>query len=329
MRAAFSLLAICLLACAAPPPPASPPPSASAAPGPAPSHEPPPDLAASPEPPPAIPPPAVPRTARAAALLDPRLVAARDAIATGGSARAKLELLAILATSQRDGPIDVTMSAAALAGRAAVSLGDRREAAKHFQTAVDAWKREEARSRAVPADDAGRRALGRSLDALGEALFFFAEEKRLAAAAITLPRSKGTSEGFRRAMVDYLREQRRAVDEAEAAYRKIVDITPFPPPRWTVDSASRVGELWSAIADSVRAAPFPPEWLGDGPAPGGGNVTRAELRAAFRAQLDEAAAPATERARAAYRTCRALAEKLAVEDELTVRCDDWVARDQP
>jgi tetratricopeptide (TPR) repeat protein len=211
-------------------------------------------------------------------LVDPTLVAIADAIATGASARARREVLAILANAERDGPVDVAMSANALAGRAAVSLGNRREAAKHFQRVIDTWKRTAPPTTALPDDDAALRALARSLDALGEASFFVAEEKRLAAFAKPNPTA-------------------REIDGAERAYRAIVEIAPMPPPRWTADAAARVGDLWAAYADSHGETPD--------------------------------ATSSHERARAAYRLCQKLAEKLAVEDELTRRCDDWLARDQP
>jgi tetratricopeptide (TPR) repeat protein len=94
--------------------------------------------------------------------------------------------------------------------------------------------------------------------------------------------------------------KRKAIEEAERAYREILSIAPVPPPRETVAAASEVarmrGQLWGEAY--VKLGP-------------------------------EAAAPLEREALGAYEMCQALAVKLEVPGPAATSCIRWLERHDP
>src|SRR5690606_23554233 len=112
----------------------------------------------------------------------------------------------------------------------------------------------------IPGEDEGQklRRLARALTAVGEALFYFAEEKRVAAEAIKFPAYKGP--GTRDAVLkhingpvaDWMTKKMPAIEAAEQEYLKIVELQPAPPPRWVIAAGSQVGTLWGNFVRDFR-----------------------------------------------------------------------------
>src|SRR5262249_12819860 len=147
------------------------------------------------------------------------------------------------------------------------------------------------------------------LTAVGEAQFFFAEQKRKDADKIRFPEYHGSGQRdevlkhVKVKVTDWMKKKQAAIDTAEKEYLKVVQLEPAPPPRWVIASGSRVGQLWGKFVAEFRAAPIPNEWKGHGPVPGAGDLTYDELRGTYYASLDEASEPLKQKAKAAYKTC--------------------------
>ena len=89
-------------------------------------------------------------------------------------------------------------------------------------------------------DDASKiRRLGKALTAVGEAYFFFAEEKRDDVEKIKFPEYKGPGakeavlKHIKAKVIDWIKKKRPAIEKAQAEYLKIV--------RAPADAAAEVG----------------------------------------------------------------------------------------
>jgi tetratricopeptide (TPR) repeat protein len=345
MRAiSLTLLGICLtiVACTPAEPPTTPPaatstPPPAATPTAAPVTEPAPTatatVAATAEPAPASPPAPAPDLVDSPG--DTRLDAAAHFIKDGQHQKARGELTKVLPDIDKTGRLDVKMAAHALLGRACGSLGDAKCAADHYKIVQAAWKDPAAAVKGLDAaggdDKAKLERQRRALDAVGEALFHAAEEKRLATEKEKFPeyKGKGDKDSFTKHITTkvaaWVKARQARIEEADKAYSAVAQIQPLPPPRWVVASGARVGQMWGKFVAEFRAAPIPKDWTGTGPI-AGTNITKEEIRAAYYATLDEASAPQRERARAAYKTCQELALKFGVKDDYSKACDAWLAK---
>jgi len=227
--------------------------------------------------------------------------------------------------------LDAAMAGHALVGRSCVNLKDARCAEKEFGVVLALWKDPRAFQKQMATEgDTGRARLARALMAAGEALFFEAEQKRLAANKETMPAYKGDGSNkdvqrFLQTKVgDFIKKKRSLIEEAENAYTKVLSLD-VPPPRWVIASASRVGDMWGRFAAEFRAAPIPKEWRQKGTLPNS-TMTYEELRAIYYEQLDQATAPLVERARSAYKTCARFADKFGQHDEYAARCETWLEK---
>lgn len=168
---------------------------------------------------------------------------------------------------------------------------------------------------------------------VGEAMFFFAEEKRRAAEAIRVPLYQGT--GLRADIMAYTKgplatwfaQRRTAIDEAEKLYLAGVSVQPMPSPRWVVASAARVARMQGMFVAELRAAPLPKSWKPTGPSAWGSSWE--DVRAAYREALDQASEPIRARARAAYRVCLDYSMKYQYADEHSRSCATWLSSHFP
>jgi tetratricopeptide (TPR) repeat protein len=220
--------------------------------------------------------------------------------------------------------LDVRAQAHALLGRTYVKNNKGATAAKEYGAVRALWQDPKAAVAAIEAmdEEAGskQRRLGRALEAVGEALFFFAEEKKAKVDKVAFPEYKGP--GTKEAVLkhiqtkvkDWIGKKRPLIDEASAEYVKIVNLQPVPPPRWVIAAGSRVGDMWGKFVKEFRAAPIPD-----------GIKKDYELRTAYYGSLDEASEPQKQQAKSAYATCLGYSVKYQYFDEFSRTCEVWLA----
>ncbi len=221
---------------------------------------------------------------------------------------------------------DVRAQAHALLGRAYVKANKGAVAAKEYGAVRKLWedpKAAVATIEGIPDEDANakQRRLGRALEAVGEALFFFAEEKKAKVDKVAFPEYKGvgTKEGvvkhIQTKVKDWIGKKRPLIDDASADYIKIVNLQPVPPPKWVIAAGSRVGDMWGKFVKEFRAAPIPD-----------GIKKDYELRTAYYGSLDEASEPQKQQAKSAYGTCLGYSVKYQYFDEFSRTCEVWLAQ---
>jgi hypothetical protein len=164
------------------------------------------------------------------------------------------------------------------------------------------------------------RRLGRALEAVGEALFFFAEKERGKLDRIKFPVYRGPGDKAKvmkhidTKVKDWYEKKGKAITSAEKEYKKIIDLQPVPPPRWVIAAGSRVGEMWGTFVKEFRAAPIPKEWKKDD-----------MIRNAYYNSLDSASEPWKQRAKGATVTCLGYSVKYQYFDEYSRACEEWLA----
>lgn len=168
------------------------------------------------------------------------------------------------------------------------------------------------------------RALGALLTAVGESLFFAAEQKRRAAEQLRRPAYAGASDDagitayFGHTLPEWLKARRQALDEAEQAYGQILRLQPASPPRWTVAAAARVAAMYAELSDEVRGAPAPKTGKSD-----------EALQRRWRRAAETFGEPLLQRAKGANRSCVDLSAKYAYQDSTSQACADWLSRHFP
>ena len=134
---------------------------------------------------------------------------------------------------------------------------------------LEAWKdakqarqRIEDESAGLPEADANRH-LAIALTAVGEATYAQAEEERARTELVTIPVFKGEPTKdpllafIQRDVAPWVKNKQGALEKTEAAYRKVVQIEPAPPPRWVMDSAEHVGSMWDGFAADLKSVACP------------------------------------------------------------------------
>ncbi|MFO0588206.1 MAG: hypothetical protein U0441_11730 [Polyangiaceae bacterium] len=266
---------------------------------------------------------------------DPRLSDGVTALLANEAARARQAFSKVVPEIDVNGSLDVRMAAHALLARACQSAQDAKCAAAHYQTVRELWKDPEAAVKSMEAlggsDAEKNKRIARALLAVGEAMYYVAEEKRLVAEAEKMPEYKGPGQKdqvlkhIQSKVAPWVQSRRAKIEDAEKAYVAILNVQPFPSPRWVVDAAARVGQMWGHLAAQFRTTPIPKEWAGTGKIPGT-NTDRETLRADYYAALDQAAEPLMARARNAFKTCSDLSVKWQYTDDLSKSCDDWLKK---
>ena len=183
---------------------------------------------------------------------------------------AKPILIKIVPRADRVGTVRDRFLAHAALGRALLKLNDKQGAEHEYDTVRALWRNTEIQKRLAVDTDADPRNMGRVLNAVGEALFFFAEQKRQEVDSIRYPEYKGPADleqmlkHINTKVVDWIKKKKPAIEDAEMAYQQIVTLEPAPPPRWIIASSARVGTMWAKFVAEFRAAPIPDAWkIGD------------------------------------------------------------------
>jgi len=164
------------------------------------------------------------------------------------------------------------------------------------------------------------RRLGRALEAVGEALFYFAEVEKEKVDAYKFPAYKGAKdkEGITKhigtKVKDWYVKKKKMIQDVSAEYKKVVDLQPVPPPRWVIAAGSRVGDMWGKFVDDFRSAPIPKAWESD-----------YEIRTAYYGALDDASEPFKQQARGAYEVCLGYSVKYQYFDQFSRTCEEWLA----
>jgi len=221
--------------------------------------------------------------------------------------------------------LDVQVQAHALLARSLVQTKREGPAGQEYGKIVKTWsdpKSAAAQIMNTPGEDANstQRRLGRALEAVGEATFFFAEQKKAKVDKVDFPVYKGP--GNKEAVLkhiqtkvkDWIMKKRPLIEDASAEYKKIVDLQPVPPPRWVIAAGSRVGEMWGTFVKEFRAAPIPDAMKKD-----------YEVRTAYYGALDDASEPQKQQAKSAFEVCLGYSVKYQYFDQFSRTCEEWLA----
>lgn len=251
---------------------------------------------------------------------------------------ARKRLSGAIGQIDRNATLDIQIQAHALLGLVNAKTGGTTAARQEYDKVRRTWANPAdvvAKLNAIPGDEAQKqRRLGKALTAVGEALFFFAEEKRAAAEKIQFPEYKGSGDRddvmkfVKGKVADWVQKKRPAIKEAEAEYIKIVELQPVPPPKWVIAAGARVGQMYGKFVAEFRAAPVPKEWKGPGMVPGT-DVSYAEILTTYYNSLDEASEPIKQQAKGAYKTCLGLSVKHQYFDEYSRACEQWLSKNYP
>jgi tetratricopeptide (TPR) repeat protein len=243
-------------------------------------------------------------------------------------------LSAAMGAIDRSASVDVQIQAHALLGRALLKTGGASGAAAEFAKVRATFKDGKAVIEKLRAGtetgDADRR-IGKVLTAVGEAEYFFAEQKRKEVDRIRFPEYKGSGERqdvlnhVHGKVADWIKKKRPAIEEAEKAYLHVLNLPVAPPPNWSIASGARVGQMWGKFVAEFRAAPIPKEWKQHGMSPYGG-LTWEEILAAYLEAIDVASEPFKLRAKAAFQTCLDYSVKFQYSDENARSCEVWLAK---
>ena len=243
----------------------------------------------------------------------------------------------------RSAGLDVQVQAHAMLGRAYVKLKGDQGASQEYGRVRALWKDPAAATKklsdAYPAEDEGQKGkrLAKALNAVGEALFYAADEaKRDAVDPLRFPvyAGSGTTADVKRhidtKVKEWLDKKMAAIGKVELEYEKIVDLQPQPPPRWIIAAGSRVGLMWGDFVDDFRRAPYPKPWDQKGCATACGTADQLdwrELRERYIIGLREKSEPIkTSRAKPALVTCLTYSVKFQYFDDASRACEVWLAR---
>lgn len=260
-----------------------------------------------------------------------------EAIRRSDWSKAKALLDPALAKIRPAAQVDEIMAGEALLGRACAALKNTPCAEKAFASILAAWKSTDtvAELRGNGSEEAATARVHRALLAVGEALYFEGEKKRVAADGIPFPSytGSGTRDSVSQFVTDkvapWVKQKRAAIDEADDAYAKIARLEPAAPPRWVVDGASRVGEMKARFVAQFRAAPIPNEWHHNGPVPWWPGRTYDDVRSAYYGALDSASEPLKLEAKAAFEACQSTSKKFDYVDDFSKHCDLWLEKNYP
>jgi tetratricopeptide (TPR) repeat protein len=238
-------------------------------------------------------------------------------------------------TVDKQGNLHDKILAHALLGRIHVQEGTVPKASAEFEIVRAAWARPAEMMKEIEklgsTDQEQLRRLGAVLTAIGEALFFFAEQKRAEFEAIRFPEYTGAGdrESVLRFMstkvVEWSKKKTQAIESADLEYQKIIQIEPAPPPRWVIAAAGRVGFMWSSFVGDFQRAPTPKEWNSNAVVPGS-TITYGELRKLYRQSLSSLSEPLMERSKQAFRVCVDYSRKFQSFDDHAQACISWLEK---
>lgn len=250
--------------------------------------------------------------------------------------QARKRLTTAMSQIDRNARLDTKIQAHAMLGRVYTKINNASQAGTEYNKVRDLYKNPASAIKelnAIGGDEPEQiRRLGKVLTAVGEAYFFYAEQKRKDVDKIRFPEYKG--QGTREEVIkhintkvaDWVKKKRPAIEEAEKEYLKVVKLEPVPPPKWVIAAGSRVGQMWGKFVAEFRAAPIPNEWKGHGVVPGTADLTYDELRGEYYSKLDEASEPQKQQAKGAYKTCLDYSVKYQYFDEFSRTCEQWLSK---
>ena len=239
---------------------------------------------------------------------------------------ARKRLSASMGIIDKKATADVQVQAHALLARAYMKLNQPTPARGEYSKVVGLWKdpgKAVSAIQGIPGEDeAGKqRRIGKALTAVGEATFYFAEEKRAKVEKVKFPEYKGpgsleeVKKHINTKVKDWITKKRPLIEEATADYKKIVALQPVPPPLWVIAAGSRVGGMWGTFVKEFRAAPIPDKIKKD-----------TELRNTYYASLDDASEPQKQMAKGAFKTCLDYSVQYQFFDEFSRACEEWLAQ---
>jgi TolA-binding protein len=248
---------------------------------------------------------------------------------------ARKRLSSAMSLIDRNATIDVQIQAHALLGQVFVRTNSVSGAATEYGKVRGMWKDPAGTVKKI--EDAGGdiRRVAKALTAVGEALFFFAEQQRKEVDKIRFPEYKGSGtredvqKHIKTKVKDWVDKKRPAIEAAAKEYLKIVELQPQPPPRWVIAAGSRVGKMWKTFVAEFRAAPVPKEWKGHGVVPGTDGLTYDELLGGYYEGLDNASEPQKQQAKGAYKTCLDYSVKYQFFDDYSRECEVWLSKSYP
>jgi tetratricopeptide (TPR) repeat protein len=249
--------------------------------------------------------------------------------------QARKRLSSAMSQIDRNATFDVQVQAHAMLGMVHTKTRNPASAGTEYNKVRGYWRDPVAAIKkldAIGGDEPEKlRRLGKVLTAVGEALFFFAEQKRKDVDKIKFPVYKGSGKRdevmkhIETKVKDWIKKKRPAIEASEKEYLKIVLLEPVPPPRWVIAAGSRVGKMWGDFVVEFRSAPIPIEWKGKGNVPGT-DVSYAELRGTYYQALDEASEPQKQQAKAAFKKCLDYSVKYQYFDEYSRSCEIWLSK---
>ncbi len=271
-------------------------------------------------------------------------------VETGKWDDARSQLSGSMAALDKSATYDVQVQAHAMLGHVYMELNRASAAEGEYRKVVDLWRdpnKAVAKINEIDEDEASKvRRLGKALTAVGEAYFYFAEQKRIKtvdpikfpeykASGYTPPTRKledMSQEEFEAEMAkrkkeseavkkyidtkvkDWVDKKQKAIEAADVEYQKILNLKPTPPPRWVIAAGSAVGKMWAEFVRDFRRAPIP-EWM----------KKDDELRGVYYQNLDAASEPIKQKAKAAFVTCLNLSVKHQYFDKYSRECEVWLA----
>ncbi|MFO0614049.1 MAG: tetratricopeptide repeat protein [Polyangiaceae bacterium] len=254
---------------------------------------------------------------------------------------ARKRLSGALGQIDKNATLDVQIQAHALMGQIYSKIGNSQSARTEYDKVRGMWSNPDEmvkKLRAIGGDSEGEdvkgRRIGKALTAVGEAFFFFAEEKRAIAEKIQFPEYKGSGERddvqnfIKTKVTDWITKKKPAIAEAEKEYKKIVDLQPAPPPRWVIAAGSRVGEMKGKFVAQFRAAPIPKEWHQNGPS-GIPDLNWEDIRGAYFDALDSASEPIKQEAKGAFQLCLKYSVDFQYFDDYSRYCEKWLSDNYP
>lgn len=240
-----------------------------------------------------------------------------------------------MAQIDKNATFDIQIQAHAMLARVFMKINNPSSATPEYNKVRGFWKDPQAALKKLDSvgggDDEKLRRVAKSLTAVGEALFFFAELKRKEVDKIKFPEYKGSGQRedvmkhINGKVMDWIKKKRPAIEGLADEYKQIVNLQPAPPPKWVIAAGSRVGQVWGRFVLEFRGAPIPKEWKGNGMVPGT-DLSYAELRGEYFAKLDEASEPQKQMAKSAFKTCLDYSIKYQYFDEFSRACEVWLSK---
>lgn len=220
-----------------------------------------------------------------------------------------------------------------IAGRAYLTLNDKKKAQPYFAAAVKEWQGSKDDFGKLPvSDDQKDRYLAYAKIAAGEALFHLAGVQFDKYRAIAFPtfKTKATKsnkeeklkelqEKFQAWMqtdfVKWLESKSTALGVAQKEYEAISELQV---PQWDIAAATRIGDMYLSLVNEFRDAPVPPVLADD-----------EELVSIYYQGLDEASKPWIEKAKNAYEFCLITATKVRWFNEFMTSCEEELFKLDP